>query len=87
MCAQNLSGKMSDEEDERGEVSDMSSSEEMEDYSSIFSDNDDWEKGNSGYSCEPEYSKEELMKLGWLQKAVTASTVAMTATMTWIPAD
>ena len=52
MCPKIYRGKMSDEKDERREVSGMSSSEEMEDYSSISSDNDYWEKGNSGYTCE-----------------------------------
>ena len=55
--------KMSDKEDVCSKVSNMSSLVEMEDCVSTSSDNNDWEQGNSGYTCEPEYTKEELVRL------------------------
>ena len=39
--------------------------EEMEEYSSTSYNSDgEYEEGSSGYTCEPEYTKEELEKLG-----------------------
>ena len=58
-----LKNKMSAQEDA---LEDMSSTDEMEECSSTSYDSDeDWEyEGKSGYTCEPEYTKTELEKLG-----------------------
>ena len=50
------------------QATDMSSSEEEIDYTVYYSSTEcesDFEyEGKAGYTCEPEYSKEELGKLG-----------------------
>ena len=58
-----LKNKMSAQEDA---LEDMSSTDEMEECSSTSYDSDeDWGyEGKSGYTCEPEYTKTELEKLG-----------------------